>query len=141
MADYATVTDATNMYGIDYVTVCMDRNRDGAIDTTVRDAAFARATSVINGELAGRLPLPLSPVPEDIKAYCVDLALYYASVMCDVATTQKRQLRDDAMEALKRMAKNARSLGVEAPDTNTSATASINSEDREFDRTELGKLF
>ena len=141
MADYADIDDALAQYGTDYVTVAMDPNGDGQIDTAVRDRAFKRATAVINGKLAGRVPLPLSPVPDDIVGYCVDLAIYYAAARCDVRTKDIKERRQEALDALHHMARNSRSMGQESPPTNTSVSASVDSADREFTRTELDKLF
>lgn len=137
---YATEAHALDIYGTDYVTVSADKDGDGSIDTALFSKALDRATSLINGKLAGRVPLPLSPVPEDIQGYCVDIAIYFSSVTCDVMTDGKEKLYTQAVKALDMMAKNATSLGLEDPPVNTSADAEVSSQDRIFDRTSLNKI-
>lgn len=138
---YATEADAIAIYGTDYVTVSADKDGDGSIDTALFAAALDRATSIINGKLAGRVALPLVTVPDDLMGYCVDLAIYYASVTCDVMTDQKREMHKGAISALDSMAKNMTSMGQEDPPDNGPQSASYASEDRVFNRTSLDRLF
>lgn len=141
MADYATLSDATDLYGSDYVAVAFDPDNTGAAVPAVYASAFGRATSEINGILAGNVTLPLDTVPENLVAYCVDIAIYYGSVRCSTMTEQKAQLFKDAIAAVKHMAKNMVSLGQEDPPPNLTMEPEIQADARIFDRTELGKLF
>lgn len=137
---YATEAYAVEIYGNDYVTVSTDKAGAGVIGTALFAKALSRATSLINGKLAGRVPLPLDPVPEDIQGYCVDIAIYFSSVTCDVMTDGKKDLYTQAVKALDMMAKNATSLGLEDPPLNISANAEYASQDRVFDRSSLDKI-
>lgn len=140
MPSYATEADAVGLYGTDYIAVATDRTNTGAIDSGLLQRMLDRATSLINGKLADRVPLPLDPVPDDIVGYCVDLAVYWASVTCDSMTEQKATLFEQATKALEYMAKNMTSLGVESPPLNVSADAEISTDARVFGRESLGKI-
>ena len=103
---YATVQDALDLYGSDYVVTSADRNNDGALDEEAFQVALDTATNRINGYLVGKgLPLPLDPVPPDIKTYCIDLAIYIACPTADVLTESKTDRYKDAIEYLKMVAR------------------------------------
>lgn len=70
---YATLQDLIARYGEEELIQLSDRLGHGSVDTTVIDQALADAGSVIDGHLAGRVALPLSPVPPILTAYCCDL--------------------------------------------------------------------
>ncbi len=138
---YATLDNANDLYGTDYVTVSFDRDNDGSPDVDVYTAAFDRATAEINGILAGNLALPLATVPDDLVAYCVDIAIYYGSVTCDVLTDQKRELFQKAHEMVKAMAMNQRKAGLEAPPANLVAGPQMSAEDRVLTRSNMNKVW
>lgn len=138
---YAALSDATDLYGTDYVTVSFDRDNDGVADVAVYTAAFDRATSEINGMLAGSIDLPLATVPDDLVAYCVDIAIYYGSITCDVLTEHKRDLFKQARDAIKATALNMRKLGLEKPPPNRVAGPQVSASDRVLTRDSLGKVW
>lgn len=137
---YATQTDAENMYGTDFVITSTDRDRDGSVDATVMAAALERADSDINGALAGRVSLPLTEVPANLKYIAIDLALYYAAVTCDVATTRHETMFEQANAKLDRMSKNVEKLGVEDPPNNAAQATTIVASPRLFTRSTMGEL-
>jgi len=106
VAAYATIADATALYGTDYVTVAFDRDGDGSIDTTAAELMLEVVSAEMDSFFVGRVePLPISPVPLDLKMRCIDLAIYR---MCPDAArlTEEKTKRFDAAQAwLKMVAK------------------------------------
>lgn len=94
---YATVAEAIELYGEDYVTVSFDRNNDGVLDTAAATRMLDVATAKINGYLKGRITLPLASVPDDLKKYCIDIAIYEGCPRASVMTEQKRDRNEAAM--------------------------------------------
>lgn len=147
--DYAVAT-----YGLDYVVTSCDRDLDGNVDATALTLAFAQATSRINGYLAGRVSLPLEPVPENIKLYCVDMAIYTVSSTADVMTTIKKERYELAISDLKLIAQGkmrlVRDPDAPVPDIALTQQASVETEreraaylnptTRTFSRTRTGVL-
>lgn len=71
---YATLAAMAARYGETELIELTDRIGSGQIDTAVLDQAIADADAVIDGYLAGRYSLPLSPVPSILIGYGCDLA-------------------------------------------------------------------
>ncbi len=112
MAAYADQQFAIDCYGLEYVTVSCDRNRDGTIDSAAFALALDIATAKINSALLGRVPLPLAEVPLDVKIYCVDLAIYDMCPSASVRTEEKTKRYDAAQSWLKRVADNKIKLAI-----------------------------
>lgn len=77
---YCTVTDLINSPAIGEQELIQrtDRNRTGAIDTTVLNAAMARADADINRYLRVKNPgFTVPPVSDDLKYVAVDLTRFY----------------------------------------------------------------
>lgn len=77
MTAYATQQDLIDRYGADELLQLTDRARTGSIDATVVARALNDASTEIDGYLAGRYQLPLSPVPEAIGRLVCDMARFY----------------------------------------------------------------
>lgn len=60
---YATLTDLTNRFGADEIVGLADRDGDDQPDTDLIASVSADVDAEIDTHLAGRYPLPLSPVP------------------------------------------------------------------------------
>lgn len=99
---YATQTHLEDAFGADEVLQIADRDRDGLPDAGFVDAALDRADSLIDGYLAGRYALPVSPVPPVLTATACDLARYW--LYDDAAPDRVRQAFEDAMAWLKDVA-------------------------------------
>ena len=152
---YATVQDALDLYGSDYVVTSADRDNDGVLDEEAFQRALDAATNRINGFLVGKgLPLPLDPVPEDIKVYCIDLAVYIACPTADVLTESKTDRYKDAIEYLKMVARgqirlvqdDAEPSATPAPglepslDTNAVIAFEVDTDSRAFTRRSLQRI-
>lgn len=99
---YATQTHLEDAFGADEVLQIADRDRDGLPDAGFVDAALDRADSLIDGYLAGRYALPVSPVPPVLTAAACDLARYW--LYDDAAPDRVRQAFEDAMVYLQAVA-------------------------------------
>lgn len=96
------------------------------VATTAAVAVLARvaadAQSVIDGYLAARYAVPLTPVPDAVRRYASDLARYYLYDDHATETVQKRH--DAAIAFFRDIAARRASLGPDAdasmPSTSTS---------------------
>lgn len=92
---YALTADLVARYGEEELIQLTDRLGDGVMDAAVIDQALADAGAVIDGYLAGRYTLPLSPVPHILVGYACDLA-------------RERLYKDAAPEVVVKRADDAR---------------------------------
>lgn len=113
MAAYADIAFATSVYGEDFVTTSFDRNNDGIIDTTDVELMFEIVTAEIDSYLVGRVPLPLTTVPLDLKMRCVDLCIYRMCPDASRATTEKTERYKAAIAWLELVAANKIRLTVD----------------------------
>lgn len=95
---------------------------EGIASTTAALAVIQRsiddAVSVIDGYLAARYQVPLSPAPASVSRYASDIARYYLYDDAATETVQKRH--DDAIAFFRAVAAGKASLG---PDAETPAPA------------------
>ncbi|WP_142850987.1 gp436 family protein [Telmatospirillum sp. J64-1] len=73
---YATQQDMIDSFGEQRLIELTDRQHNGEIDTAVLDRALDDARQMIDGYLAARYRLPLSPVPGLVRQWACDIALY-----------------------------------------------------------------
>lgn len=106
MAAYADIDFATSLYGEDYVKVSFDRDGDGEIDTVATEMVFEVVSSEIDSYLVGRVPLPLTDVPLDLKMRCVDLCIYRMCPDAARLTEEKKARFEAAISYLKMVARN-----------------------------------
>lgn len=74
---YATETDLTTRYGADELVQLTDDTGTGTADPAKIAAALADADEAVNGYVAGRYAVPLSPVPMLVRRWSCDLARYF----------------------------------------------------------------
>lgn len=108
---YASLADATDLYGQDYVLTSVDRDADGNADAAATTAALSQASSLIDSYLAAKYTVPISPVPDLLVKYTVDIAIYECCP-ASTRTDEKRQRYEDALAWLKDVAKG---IAVVAP--------------------------
>lgn len=101
MTAFATVQDAIDMHGEQYVITSCDRDGGGVLDTAAMEKALTDATEIMLGWLNGRVGIP-DPVPGHVKRYCVDIAIHLVSNGHDTWTEHKQRQRDEAIEWCKR---------------------------------------
>jgi phage gp36-like protein len=110
---YATIQDANDLYGETYVLTSVDRDDDGEPDLNSLTKAFAQASSEMDTYLGVRYDVPVDPVPDVLKRYCVDIGLYQLSSGAGGGLTdEKRRRYEDAIKWLSKLAKADVSLGL-----------------------------
>ena len=113
---YATLQDAIDLYGETYVLTSVDRDEDGASDTTAITDALTQASSFIDSYLGARYDVPIpAPVPALLVKYEVDIAIYQLSADAGTGTDEKRRRYEDAEKWLINVAKGVASLGLDDP--------------------------
>lgn len=73
---YATQIHMETRFGVDELVLLSDASGSGVADAAVIAAALAAADEVIDGYVAGRYALPLSPVPGIIVSIACDIARF-----------------------------------------------------------------
>lgn len=107
------------------------------------DAAIGDADAEIDGYLAKRYAVPLSPAPKVINKFSKDIAVYnlFSRIGIDEGTDQKTYLNryNAAIKFLTLVAEGKVSLGVEADDPATAAATgfSVKSNPRLFSRGQM----
>ncbi|GIX17702.1 MAG: hypothetical protein KatS3mg119_1888 [Rhodothalassiaceae bacterium] len=115
MAVYAQLQDLIDRVGAREITELTDRADPpaGAIDASVAERALADADAEIDGYLAARYDLPLSPVPAVLTRLATDIARY--RLWDDRAPEEVRQRYEDAVRLLREIADGRHRLPVSAP--------------------------
>lgn len=106
MAAYADIAFATQLYGASYITTAFDRDGDGEIDTLDAELMFEIASAEIDSFLVGKIEMPLTTVPLDLKMRCVDIAVYRMCPDAATATVEKRTRFEAAQKWLEMVATN-----------------------------------
>lgn len=91
---YATRTDLELHYGADEVA-----QRESMLPAGAVDRALADADALIDGYLAGRYTVPLSPVPQNLLSIASAIARYH--LLGEAATERARDDFKDAIAWLK----------------------------------------
>lgn len=113
---YADESDLRTRYGQDELLLLTDVNGDGAPDASAIAAALAAADEIIDGYLAGRYALPLSPAPGILKD--VACAIARARLHREGAPENVRAGHDEAISRLKDIASGRfrlQAAGAETP--------------------------
>lgn len=74
---YATLDDMTTRFGQQELLELTDAAMTGNVDTNEVDTALGDATELVNGYIAARYRVPLSPVPDMVRRWCCDIARFY----------------------------------------------------------------
>ena len=131
---YATLSDMQSRYGNEAMLVIADRDDDQVVDASVVDQALTDASSEMDAYIGSKYPLPLATVPRVLVQLCVDIAFYKLSADADMATDERRQRYEDALNLLKRFAKGEVTLGLPKPPQTTNGVAYVDSQPRRFKR-------
>ena len=142
---YATVTEATDLYGEDYITLSVDRDDDGVIDTTAFSDALDQATSELDSYIGVKYDLPLVVVPSVLVRFCVDVAVYVSCPNPAELTEEKIRRYDAAIKWAMGVAKGVVSLGtIDIPASANEEGGTVLTEpsasDRLFTRTKMSGL-
>ncbi len=141
---YALLQDAIDIYGETFVlasitATTLDDDDVATPDTIALDNAFAKASSEMDSYLGVQYDTPISPVPDILERYCVDMGIYLASVDAGTGTDEKRLRYDDALKWLRAVAKgDAVLVGADAPEEEH--LPEISGPTRAFSRSKMGSL-
>jgi phage gp36-like protein len=125
---YATVQDALDRYGSDYVITSCDRDGDASLDTSALEQALDDATDFIDSFLIGRYTLPLLSTPAAFKKFCCDIAIFFVSENAGTMTNEKRDRYKRAEEWMCAVSEGKRRLvdaGTAASGPNKTQSATI----------------
>ena len=131
---YATQQNLIDRFGTTELAQLTDRTAGTTIDATVVAKALTDADAEINGYLATRYTLPLSPVPTIIERLACDIARYF--LFEDRVTEQVKARYDAAIKFLTNVSKGVITLGVDAASAAPaeSGGAQVTAGDRVFTR-------
>lgn len=138
---YATLTNATDLYGDAYVETSVSRDEGTSDLTTAFEKGIAAATSEMDSYLATRYTVPLEePVPQIVNRFCVDIAIYICSADAGVLTDEKTKRYERAIAWLKDVAKAVANLPIEPPSTDAEHLPQFATQTRLFTRTKMAGL-
>lgn len=90
-----------------------DYDRDGTADSTTIAEAIAASDAWIDGELAKRLSVPLTVVPELIKTISMDEAVFILKRRRNMATQDDRDDHAERLEMLQHIKTGASTVGTD----------------------------
>lgn len=118
---YATLADILEQVAEDELIALTDDEQLGSVDVSAVDRAISNGMAVIDAHCGGRYAVPFSPVPDLVRLYTVDLAVFnlYSRrthlAMPDVVGERQKQ----ALAFLRLVQKGEASVGI--PPTATPA--------------------
>jgi phage gp36-like protein len=135
VATYATITEARDIYGDDYIAVSADREPF--------ESALIRASDRIWDIAQAYFPDGRPTVAEAPAAwtmYCIDIAVYFSSATSGPRTEEKRQRYDDAIDLLQDKYPPPETEETSAPSASLGARVSTETSDRVFTREKMSGL-
>ncbi len=134
---YATQLDLVAVFGEEELIQLTDQNRpQSAIDAGRVEVALRDASGKINAYLASRYQLPLSPVPDEIRRTCTEIAWYYLHARSVPDEVVRRY--DRAIKFLETVADGSATLtGVSPPTTGSGSEILIEAPPALFDHDRL----
>ncbi len=134
---YCTLTDLTDVFGEAEVRQLTDRDGDDLPDAGYIAAVLADVDAEIDGYLRVRYALPLSAVPNRLRALACDMVRYRCYPLA--APEAVRQRYEDARSYLKDLAAGRAQLDLPTPPTLASdaGAPAYSAPERLFDATTL----
>jgi len=139
---YATQQDLVDRFGAEELVQLTDRAQAGTIDATVVGKALADADALMDGYLATRYAVPVTPTTALLTRLAADVARFLLHGKS--ATETVRQAHEDALRFLREIASGKASLIGAAPPPASQATGGpvlVAAPDRVFGRTAIGDFF
>lgn len=134
---YATQADLESRFGRADLVQLSDRDALGTIDYDVVNRALADADATINGFVASRYRVPLTPVPAVVVKIASDLAFYYLHRSADGSVKDAYAAAIRSLEGIAKGTLTLESANVETPAAGRQ-TIQIAGPDRVFTRERLG---
>lgn len=113
---YATLADIRERLPEESLVNLTDDSDSGQVDEAVVARAIADADAEIEGYLARRHKLPVSPVPNLVRKVSVELAIYHLHSRRGGAPEEWRTRYEDARRLLENIARGLVSLGLTVDD-------------------------
>lgn len=139
---YATQADLIQRFGEEELIQLTDRALTGQVERGAVNAALADADAAIEGYLAGRYAVPVSPIPALLRRLACDMARFF--LHGNAATEPVRQAYEDAQRMLKDLADGRAVLVGAAPAASGAVPAAspgkvrVDAPARGLDRMSLG---
>lgn len=139
---YATVQNAIDLYGDEYVTTSVDRDENGKPDYKSFVKASAQASSEIDSYLSTRYDVPFTPVPDVLVRFAVDIAIYVCSSGVGQGLTDEKTNRyERAIKWLEGVAAGKVNIGLPSEELEDDPMPIVaESPARLFTRSKLGGL-
>lgn len=139
MGNYITKTDILSQLQESYLIQLTDDANAGVVDDAKVNAAISHAEGEVDGYLSVRYDTPVSPVPQAVVAFVVDIAIYRLYARRTGAPDDVLQRYKDAVAFFDRCSRGVVSLGVKTiiPD-NSGGSVDIKSNPRVFTRDSMG---
>ena len=124
----------------DLIELTDDENTGLVVDSIV-DGAIVNAEGEVDGYLATRYSTPVTPVPDIVKAFTVDVAVYRLYGRRQGATEDIEKRYKNAIRFLKDASNGVVTLGVTVPaPENSGSDVDIQSDGRIFNRENLNEF-
>lgn len=120
---YATLDDLIARAGEDEIRQVADRDRDGEIDPVVITEALEHADNLVNGYVGTKYALPLSPAPDLVRTWAIDIARHRLHFQGPPDYVVKDY--EKALASLERVAKGLISLPVSGAETPASSAGTV----------------
>lgn len=139
---YAAQADLTQRFGVNELVQLTDRDLVDQVNTATVAAALADADAAIEGYLAARYAVPVSPVPGLLRRLACDVARFF--LHGNAAPESVRQAYEDALRVLKDLADGRAVLVGAAPAASgavpaaSAGTVRLDAPIRGLDRAQLG---
>lgn len=115
-----------------------DDDSTGSVNDSFVNSAIANAEGEVDGYLATQYATPVTPVPDIVKAFTVDVAIYRLYGRRQGATEAIEKRYNNAIRFLKEVSKGVVTLGVKVPaPENSGSQVDIISDGRIFDNEKL----
>jgi phage gp36-like protein len=133
---YCTQSDILEQLDESELIQLTDDDDLGVVDVSVVTRAIADADAEIDGYCGTRYTVPFATVPDIIRKFSVDVAIYNLYARRRGAPEDRKQRYDAALRFLRDIAKGVASLGVNAPadDDDSGPAVTTSKSDRVFTR-------
>lgn len=109
---YATEADIIAIHSEDGLNRLADLDGNGVRDAEKVSRALADAAALIDGYIAVRVSLPISPVPAILKNLSVDIAVYRMASDAGLLSEDMRKRYEDAIAFLRDLAAGKATLPI-----------------------------
>lgn len=115
MGNYITKADILEQLPEDLLRQLTDDENLGAVNEARVTAAVEDAEGEADGYLAARYSTPLSPVPQAVRKFTADIAIYNLCSRGDSMPPEREKRYENAVKYFLNVSKGLVSLGAETP--------------------------